>query len=454
MFARSLWCFALIGAVPCAQAAIDFDREIILTPPSGDTPADVEIRQWQERVGKGASIAEYERLGWAFVAKARRTLDPGFYKLAEKTAEVMDAQFGPQADAALLRGHVYHNLHRFVEAELIARRLVEQRDTVQDLALLSDALMEQGKLTEAIVALQRMANMRPGAEADTRIAQIRWLKGDLSGAIAAMEQAARETSAVDAESLAWIYTRLSGFYLLSGDLGAAQSYAHAALTRVPEYPPALLAEGKIHLARRAVGEAIAEFTRAAELNPLPEYQWWLADAYHVSGDEVSATAMRAEIARHGAATDPRTFSIFLATTDRSTDTAITLARAEVRTRADVLTHDAVAWAAWANGDIPEADRTVRAALIEGTKDPRLLLHAAVIAHAAGKDDEAKSFLIACERGAAALLPSEQALLDGVKWQVAALSGPVSGGAGAAVSEMYQNAGGVGRSESIAAASRR
>jgi tetratricopeptide (TPR) repeat protein len=454
MFARLLSCFVLLCAVSCVEAAIDLDREIILTAPNGDTPADAEIRQWQQRIINGASVAEYERLGWAFVAKARRTLDPGFYKLAEKTADVMDAQFGPQPEAALLRGHVYHNLHRFIEAENIARRLVEQRGTVQDLALLSDALMEQGKLAEAIVALQRMANIRPGAEADTRIAQIRWLKGDLNGAIVAMEQAARETSAVDAESLAWIYTRLSGFYLQSADLGRAQRFASAALRSLPEFAPALLAEGKVRLGRRDMAAAIAEFARAAELNPLPEYQWWLADTYHLSGDEAKADAVRAEIARHGAAADPRTFSVFLATTRCSNETALTLARAELQTRADVLTHDAVAWAAWADGDITEADRGMRAALAEGTKDPRLLLHASVIAKAAGRVDDARSFFAACERGAAALLPSERALLEGMQLDGAALSAPAIGDDGVPPSKIHQSAELMMRGESVASVPRR
>jgi tetratricopeptide (TPR) repeat protein len=270
----------------------------------------------------------------------------------------------------------------------------------------------------------------------------------LNGAIAAMEQAARETTALDAESLAWIYTRLSGFYLQAGDLGRAQRFARAALRSLPEFPPALLADGKIRVARRDMPAAIAEFARAAELNPLPEYQWWLADTYHLSGDEVRADAVRAQIAQHGATSDPRTFAVFLATNRRSTETALTLARAELQTRGDVLTHDSVAWAAWAAGDIAAANRAIQAALAEGTKDPRLLLHAAVIAKAAGKADDARSFFTACERGAAALLPGERALLDGMQ-EGASSSTPASCGDGTSHPEMQQNAEPMMRGESVA-----
>src|SRR5208283_747085 len=92
------------------------DERIILVPPAGSEREDREILLWQKRVTAGREtgpngLGTYERLGWSFVAKARRTLDAGYYKLAEKTAEVMDVRFGPSDEALLLRGHVDHNLH-------------------------------------------------------------------------------------------------------------------------------------------------------------------------------------------------------------------------------------------------------------------------------------------------------------------------------------------------------
>lgn len=161
---------------------------MVLAPSSGDEREDADIRQWQERVrAPGAKAESYDRLAWAFVAKARRTLDAGYYKLAETTADVRDAKFGADTESRLLRGHVLHNLHRFREAELVARQLVGERGIATDFALLSDALMEQGKLTEAIQACQQLVNLKPGVEAYSRIAHLRWLKGDLAGATAMME---------------------------------------------------------------------------------------------------------------------------------------------------------------------------------------------------------------------------------------------------------------------------
>lgn len=428
MFRRTFLCFFSASALFCvATPAADLNREMILTPPSGAASEDLEILAWQKRLAAPtARDADFERLGWAFVAKARRTLDAGYYKLAEKTADVMDAQFGASPAAALLRGHVFHNLHRFREAEAIARNLVRTRGTPEDWALLSDALMEQGCLPEAIDALQRFANVKPGPEADTRIAHIRWLKGDMRGAIAAMEQAVRETSPRDDESLAWMLTRLSNYWLQSGDIPRAQIAAERAQKHLAEYAPALLAQGRIALARREAARGADLIERAAKLNPLPEYRWWLAEAYDAAEKPENAAAAERELLAEGESEDPRTFALFLATQRRRTEVANRLAQAELATRADPLSHDAAAWASFAAGEWSRARDEIRLALSEGTKDPRLMLHAAVILGAEGETDEVRRMAADAQRGAAALLPSERAWLERV---TAAVDAKANGGDG-------------------------
>jgi len=111
--------------------------------------------------------------------------------------------FGANAQSRLLRGHVLHNLHRFHDAELIARQLVAERGLSFDYALLSDALMEQGKLDQSVAACQKEMELKPGLEAYSRAANLRWLKGDLPGAIQAMEAAVRASSPLDPANCAW-----------------------------------------------------------------------------------------------------------------------------------------------------------------------------------------------------------------------------------------------------------
>ena len=88
-----------------------------------------------------------EQLGWLYVAKARASYDPGFYKLAEHCALALEVADPKSPEALPLRGHVLISFHRFAEAEAIANELVRQRTLPFDHGLLGDALMEQGRLT-------------------------------------------------------------------------------------------------------------------------------------------------------------------------------------------------------------------------------------------------------------------------------------------------------------------
>lgn len=411
---RKSWTLVLIafGGVVAQAAPMEGLAElIVLTAQVGDEREDREIARWQQSAGaKDAKADSFERLGWAFVAKARRTLDAGFYKLAEKTADAMDARFGVTLEARLLRGHVLHNVHRFREAEAVARELVAARGAASDLGLLSDALMEQGKLAEAVPILQRMVNLKPGAEAFGRIAHLRWLKGDLNGAIAAMEQAKQAAPAHDAETRAWTHVRLAAYYLQAGRTTESLAAADAAANMMGDYPPALLARGRALVALGHAAEAIGYLRRAVALNPLPEYQWWLADTLRVGGRHDEAAKIETELAVHGETGDQRTFALFLATRGEHVATALRLARAELAERADGFTHDAVAWALAANGEFAAADTAMRAALAEGTQDARLFFHAGEIAIGRGANDAAQAHFALAWRYAGSLTPGERARL--------------------------------------------
>src|SRR5258708_7750609 len=73
-----------IAKDPCALA---------LLPREGTDKEDLEIILLQTKVRNASdSTAWLEQLGWAFVAKARGSFDPGFYKLAEQCALCLDAK--------------------------------------------------------------------------------------------------------------------------------------------------------------------------------------------------------------------------------------------------------------------------------------------------------------------------------------------------------------------------
>jgi len=285
------------------------------------------------------------------------------------------------------------------------------REFVLDYGLLGDVLMEQGRLTDAAAAYQKMIDLKPFYQSYTRAAHLRWLKGDLTGAIALMRKAVASASPRDRESVAWAYSRLGSYELQRGQLAEAARMVDASLQYIPEYAAALLVRGRIALARSQTRDAVGTLTRAAQLNPAPEYQWTLADALRTLGKTDEAAAIEQRLAKEGAAGDPRTFALYLATRRQDSEMAVELARRELDTRQDIFTIDALAWALMSAGKASEASAVMTRALAEGTEDGRLFLHAAVIAAANGRPVEAARYARKARALRFTLLPSELGVLQ-------------------------------------------
>jgi tetratricopeptide (TPR) repeat protein len=400
-----------ISTAPAPPAVRVDPCSLVLVPHTGEGRIDREIARLQEEVRQSDRPAvALERLGWLFVAKARESFDPGYYKLAEQCALCLDSKQSGSAEALLLRGHVLHNLHRFQEAETLARQLVAQRGLAFDYGLLGDVWMEQGRLDEAIGAYQKMLDLKPDPQAYARVAHVRWLKGDLAGAVEAAQWAADSSSPAAPEASAWFHTRLAFYKFQSGATIEADHACAEALTYQRDFPPALLLRGRMLLSQGEAAEALPPLRRAVELNPLPEYQWLLAEALRAAGRGAEAEAVETDLARRAAATDPRTYALYLATRGESPELALRLAERELVGRGDVFTQDALAWALAGAGRLDEARRHLERALAEGTQDARLYFHAAVIAAKSGQKSEAQRWFDRASGGLHLLMPSEQAQL--------------------------------------------
>jgi len=346
------------------QSAVPGPCDIALAPTS-----DAAITKLQTRVRDSKTpLAFLEQLGWAYIAKAHTTFDPGYYKLAEQTALCMESKKPGSAEAMLLRGRVLHSLHKFKEGEVVARELVAKRGLHFDYGLLGDVLMEQGRLDEAADAYQTMMDQKPSPQAYSRAAHLRWLKGDLPGAIELMQLAAGSGNEP------WFRVRLALYELQAGNTERAA----ALVSEDNSYPPALLARGRVLLSQGKAAEAIEPLQRAAQATQLPEYLWVLDETQRAAGRSDEAKITEEILKRRGAADDPRTYALYLATRGEDVETALKLAQEELKARADVFTLDAVAWAWMAAGDQEQAAIFMRRALAEGTQDARLQLHARIV----------------------------------------------------------------------------
>ena len=390
------------------QLRASMSYKIVMSPHGGTERLDRDIQAAQRRVREAAEPKHFlEQLGWLYVAKARASCDQGFYKLAERCALTLEEVDSKSPEAKLLRGHVLISFHRFAEAEAIARELVNERTLPFDYALLGDALMEQGRLDEAIAAYEEMVDLRPGLQAYSRVAHMRWLKGDSEGALEVARMAARAASPLDPEAASWALTRLALYYFQAGSTADASVACDSALAYSPDYPAALFWRGRLLMTADRTGKAVEPLQKAAERNPLPEFQWVLADALRAAGRSGEATAVETKLKKDGARNDPRTYALFLATRGEETALAIQLAQREFNDRSDIFTHDALAWALAAAGRPAEAWPHMDKALAEGTLDARLFTHAGVIAAKLGRTAEAASWLAKARDLQHLLYPSEQ-----------------------------------------------
>lgn len=394
------------AASPAASAL-----ELVLAPQAGNHALDQQIRRLQQRIPKSrVQAAELDRLGWLLVARARELGDPGAYNLVLQCALAIEALEPNSHAALLLRGHALQSLHHFAQAEQVARRLVAERGSPFDFGLLGDVLVDRGALDEAVANYQRMMDMRPDTHAYARAAHVRYLKGDLRGALAAMDVAARSASARNRDSFAWTWAKLAGYQLQSGDAELARASVKRALEVSPESFHARRVEGSIWLALGEPRRAITPLRAAAAHTPHPEVLWMLIDALTSESREHEARAVRAQLLARGASEDPRAFALYLATQGQQLPAAERMARAELAERSDVYSYEALAWVQAAEGDLPAALSNARRSLATGCADPRLSYHAGLIAERAGASAEALAWLERAQQAAPMLMRAQRELL--------------------------------------------
>jgi tetratricopeptide (TPR) repeat protein len=385
--------------------------EIVLAAQSGESALDQRIRKQQQRVASSRTPArDLEPLGWTFVARARELNDPGSYQLALQTALAIEELAPGDRAGLLLRGHALHSLHRFREAEQVAQRLVSERGSPVDHGLLGDVLADRGELDAAAEAYQRMVDMRPDAHSYARGAHVRYMKGNLAGAIEAMRMAARAVSPRNRETFAWIWAKLAHYELESGALDAAAQSVQNAQQVFPSSFPAWRAEAAVWLARGVPERALAPLRAAAAASPHPDVLWMLAEALERAGRAPEAAEVRARLLEVGASEDPRAFALYLASTGAQLERAEQLVRVELTERSDPYTHEALAVVLSARGQHKSALLEAERALAHGTSDPRLHYHAGLIAERTGDTARAQRWFERAAAASQALLPSQREAL--------------------------------------------
>jgi len=330
------------------------------------------------------------RLAEILLRKARVEGDPGHALEAERVLQaVLDAQPGEYSALKLL-GAVYLAQHRFAEAATVAHRAigVNGRDA-WNYGMLGDANVELGRYEEAFQAFDTMVTLRPDAASYARVAYAHELQGRLDEALRHMQTAAEATSAHDPESLAWHYSQMGNILFQMGRIDAAAREFARAQHVFPGHPYARAGLARVAAARGAYDQALDMYRALLDEAPTPEVAATIGDLLAVKGDRAAADDMyeRAEaLEREGWTSEepqPAALARMLAERGRGTDEAVALAEEAARSRSDIFTMDALAWAYFQAGRIQDAHKASVKARRTGTADQRIVCHGAAIDEALG-----------------------------------------------------------------------
>jgi len=340
---------------------------------------------------------ELVRLGLRELDTARRTGEPSRYARSEAALEQALEQDPAEVQALVGLASLANARHDFREGLALARRAHRlSPDTAVVYGAMGDALVELGRYRDAFETFDRLAELKPGIAAYSRVSYARELLGQTEGALEAM------TLAVDAaggrgETAAWALTQLGKLHFSRGRLERAEAEYRRALAALPGYVQALDALAHVQAARGRLRRAIELEQQAVQQSPLPQYVGTLGDLYRAAGRPGLAReqyrlvgAIDRLFVANGVETD---LELALFNVDHGVRLGESLERARRarQARPSIEADDVLAWALVRNGRCGEALRYSRSALRLGTVDAAKFFHRGMIERCLGRPVEARSW---------------------------------------------------------------
>lgn len=400
----------IISAAAITTFLLSFAVDLAQSQPR---ETDNLIRFYQWKVSQDPDdFFNHDRLGVAYIQKARETGDVVYYNLAaaalEKSLDLESAD--PEASPATKHlATVYFAEHRFGESLAFAQKAIglNPRD-VTVYAVIGDALCEMGEYEKAWAAYRHLQDREAAQFAPSGVQYLEksrraaesLLTGNIATAIEDMRRAIDISvdSGMPAETIAWSKFMLGESYFQLGDLSNAKAAYADALKTYPGYHRALAGLAKVSSAEGHLGKAIDFYKKAIDVIPLPAYAAALGDVYAKAGNHFEAQKQYdlvgyiEQINSFNQTVYNRELSLFYADHDIHLDQALELARKEMEIRHDIYTWDVLAWALYKNSQPEAAAAAVKEALRLGTQDPLLMFHAGMVYERLGDAEKAKDYL--------------------------------------------------------------
>ena len=378
------------------EREVDVEKIEKIEKPFFKTPADAQISEAKTLVAQMPDLAKsHIKLAAAYLQKVRETGDYDINREAEKsiqrTLEIEPDNF----EAQILQAQIYLSEHKFREALNLTTNLAETHpENVAVYVAMTDAQTELGQYTEAVSTAQKLVDMRPNAASYTRVAHLRSLFGDTSGAIEARKLAVKIADPVEKEGLAWFHSELGREFFGVGKFSEAEKEFEEALKIFPDYHWALAGKGQILAAGGNFEAAALIYEKLYAQVPQTGRAIYLGDIYKKLNRTSDAQKIYDSIVgrERETKTDMHRIALFWADNDTNLDEALETAKKDREANFDLPASDILAWCLYKKGELSEAKKYIGEAMRLKTKNAQFFYHAGMIENALGNRSEARRLL--------------------------------------------------------------
>jgi tetratricopeptide (TPR) repeat protein len=387
-----------------APAAHVATQALSATPVVGAASLSEVIAGLQERLrALPTDWQSYANLGLAYVQQARVTADPSYYPKAQGVLSRSLSLHGSDNVSALTgMAALAAARHDFSGALSWAKEAETMNPDSADVqAVLGDALVELGRYDQAFHTFQRMIDLRPELSTYARVSYAWELRGNLAGALQAMDLALH--AAATPTDAAWASNQIGDLYWNRGEMDRAETWYRRAISKEPSFVPPHAGLARVQAAGGDLDRAIETLTWVVQRYPTPEYVIALGDLYTIERRQAEAARQYALVGAeerllraNGVNVD---LEIALFDADHGVDLADGLAgaRQEWARRHSIHVADALGWALHANGRDAEALQFANRALGLGTRNALFFFHRGMIERSLGKVRAARRDLAAALR---------------------------------------------------------
>jgi len=307
-------------------------------------------------------------------------------------------------EALTFKATILLSQHRFTEGLAIATKAQQLYPlNAYVYGLLVDGYVESGKYKEAIEAADKMISIRPDNRSYSRIAYLREIHGDLSGAIEAMKMAV-DAGAPGDENTEWCRVQLGKLFEKIGNINEAKMHYTIACNNRQNYPYALAGLARIATEEKNYAKALDLYTQADSLIPDHTFKEGIAEIYSLTDQAEKAKVIAEEILSYmkkfssakedndaGQNEDHEMAHAYMGVNNY--EKALEYALLEYNRRpANIEVNETVAIVYYGKADYAKALPYIETALRTNCKNPELLCHAGLIYGKSGDNTKAKMFL--------------------------------------------------------------